>query len=65
MPQGRRMLYDLLRSPAVGYRRTGSGLLKLPVMNREPNEWGAYVRRDWVIERLRDHLNDESRMVTE
>jgi len=34
-------------------------------MNREPNEWGAYVRRDWVMKRLRDHLNDESRMVTE
>ena len=59
------MLYDLLRSPAVGYRRTGSGLLKLPVLNREPNERGAYVRRNWRMERLRDRLSAERLMVTE
>ena len=59
------MLYDLLRSPAVGDRRTGNGLLKLPVVNRKPNEWGAYVRSYWIRERLRDRLPAERLRATE
>lgn len=59
------MLFDLLRGPDGGYRRAGSGSLKLPVMNREPNEKGAYVRRNGTMERLRDHLPGETLMVTE
>ena len=41
----------------------GSGSLKLPVMNRESDE--RRQRRDWAMERLRDHLNPERGMVTE
>jgi hypothetical protein len=37
----------------------GSGSLKLPVLNRESDERSAYVRRDWAMERLRDHLHTE------
>ena len=43
----------------------GSGSLKLPVMNRESDERSAYVRRNWAMERLWDHLPTERCMVTE
>ena len=45
--------------------QVGSGTLKLPVLNRESDERGTYVRRDWAMERLRDHLHTERCMVTE
>ena len=45
--------------------QVGSGSLKLPVLNRESDERGTYVRRNRTMERLRDHLPGESRRVTE
>ena len=45
--------------------QVGGGSLKLPVMNRESDERSAYVRRDWAMERLRDHLPAERLRVTE
>jgi hypothetical protein len=45
--------------------QVGSGTLKLPVLNRESDERGTYVRRDWAMERLRDHLPAERLRVTE
>ena len=45
--------------------QVGSDTLKLPVLNRESDEWGTYVRRNWAMERLRDHLPAERLRVTE
>ena len=57
---------DVLRDPTCVY---GAGCKRLPtplpVMNRESDERSAYVRRNWAMERLWDHLPTERCMVTE